>query len=483
MPVHKVTDFLSELSSFFKKNDASSAMYALMDVIKGLRMTEKSLFGITSKCNTFYSLLQVFQTLLIYPCFLIRNPYQFNKSALSSLLGCQKDVFYRFMENDAINWRKVLYHLNLQLWKKVQVRSDHRKATTCLMVDDTDYPKTGRGTESIGRVHSHVEHKSVLGFKALFMGITDGTSQMLLDFALLGEKGKKGNYGMSEKELERRFTKERNEESAVQERMNEYSMSKIDLMISMIRRAIGKGIHFRYVLADSWFACGAIIKFIRSRHIPCDYLGMIKIGESGRTKYYFQGKDYTAPALIKLLSKSKRKKYSRKLRCYYISVDVGFAGTKVRLFFIRRSKKAPWNGLISTDTSLEYLEAYRIYSQRWSLEVIFKEAKGLLGLGKCQARNFASQIASTSLVMLQYNLLAVIKRFKAYETMGKLFEQTTKDSLELTITQRIWGAIQELVIAIANIFELTDEDIYDAVINKSDELNHVWGIYKLKLAS
>jgi hypothetical protein len=39
------------------------------------------------------------------------------------------------------------------------------------------------------------------------MGITDGTSQMLLDFALVGEKGKNGKYGMNDKEPGRRFTK------------------------------------------------------------------------------------------------------------------------------------------------------------------------------------------------------------------------------------------------------------------------------------
>lgn len=40
MPVHKVTDFLSEISSFFKKDDGHNA--------------------------------------LMYPCFLIRNPYKFD---------------------------------------------------------------------------------------------------------------------------------------------------------------------------------------------------------------------------------------------------------------------------------------------------------------------------------------------------------------------------------------------------------------------
>lgn len=38
---------------------------------------------------------------------------------------------------------------------------------------------------------------------------------------------------------------------------------------------------------------------------------------------------------------------------------------------------------------------------------------------------------------LLYNILSVIKRFTAYETMGKLLGDTTKDSLELSATDRI----------------------------------------------
>lgn len=44
--------------------------------------------------------------------------------------------------------------------------------------------------------------------------------------------------------------------------------------------------------------------------------------------------------------------------------------------------------------------------------------------------NFASQIAATSLIALQYNILSVTKRFTAYETMGNLFEAVSKDSLD-----------------------------------------------------
>lgn len=119
MPLHKVTDFLSEISAFFRKNDAHKAMYSILDVIKWLRMNESTLFGMKSKCNNVYPLLQVFQALLLYPCFMVRNPYRFAGSSLSGLLGCKKDVFYRFLSNPKINWRKSVYHLTLHLWSKM----------------------------------------------------------------------------------------------------------------------------------------------------------------------------------------------------------------------------------------------------------------------------------------------------------------------------------------------------------------------------
>ena len=483
MPMHKVTKFLSEISTFFKKNDSDHAMFTIMEVIRGIRMTEQTLFGRKSRCNNKYSLLQVFQLLLVCPCFMIRNPFNIYGSPLGGKLGCRKDVFYEFLNDGRTNWRKLMYHIVCQLWTKVIVRSDHKPTDTCLMIDDTDFPKTGRCMENIGRVHSHLEHRSILGFKALFLGITDGISQMLLDFCILGEKGRKGKYGMSEKELSKRYSIERDEDTAIQTRLDEYSMSKIDLTIEMIRRAVKHKIRFRYVLADSWFTCAKIVKFIRSRHIKCDYIGMIKVGEEGKTKYRFERKELTAPAIIKKLNRRGEKKYSRKLRCWYMSADVVFADTHVRLFFIRRSKRGPWSGLLTTDLSLGFFEAYSIYSRRWSQEVIFKESKGLLGLGKCQSANFAAQIASTSLVAIQYNILSAVKRFTDYETIGELFRQVNLDSQELTISERIWQAILELVAAITKVFSIADEEVMDALVNESDELAHICELYQCKMAS
>ena len=129
---------------------------------------------------------------------------------------------------------------------------------SCLIVDDTDLPKTGRCVELIGRIWSHVTNRSILGFKGLFMGYYDGKSFFGLDFSLHGEKGKneKKPYGLSNKQLKARYSKKRKVDSSGFNRKQEYFETKIQSMISMIRCAITKGIRFEYILVDSWFTFG-----------------------------------------------------------------------------------------------------------------------------------------------------------------------------------------------------------------------------------
>ena len=139
--------------------------------------------------------------------------------------------------------------------------------------------------------------------------------------------------------------------------------------------------------------------------------------------------------------------------------------------------------MVTTNTELEFKAAYRIYSMRWSLEVVFKDSKGNLGLGKYQVRNFDSQIACTAITAIQYNILATARWFSSYETIGGLFRDVTKNSAELTITERIWGMIIDIVNEIAQCFEIEDKKIFETLIHRSDKLKHFIQIYELKMAS
>lgn len=482
MSIHKVTPFLSEIKKFFKNSDMTDAMSHISSTLSDMKMTEKSVLGVESKRNCIYKLLGIFQCLLLFPCFSIKNVFSFKGSGLTQLMKARKDVFYRFLNDPDVDWRKAMWKITTQLWTKVIVRSDHHDEDVCLVLDDTDFNKTGRSIEKVGRVHSHLEHKSVLGFKCLCMTVTDGISQMLLDFDLVGEKGKKENYGLSAKEQKKRHVTT-HDSKVLKAREDAYDCSKIALAKEMIRRAISHGLRFKYVLADSWFTCKELVKFIQGRHNGCHWLGMIKVGEKGKTRYCVDRKELTAPELVKKGKKEKKMKYSRKLRCHYITFDGSFGGVKVRIFLVRRTKHGQWNGLLTTDLSLDIFKAWKIYSRRWSIEVTIKDCKTYLGFGKCQSTTFAQQIAATALCCLQYNILSVARRFSDYETIGGIFREVSRETIQLSVAQQIWEHMQELVEAIADLLDLLDEEIYDLLINRSDKLAHVIKIYNMKSAS
>lgn len=120
------------------------------------------------------------------------------------------------------------------------MRTDNKTDAVCLIIDDTNHEKTDRMIERIGRVHSHLRHKAVLGFKCLAMAVTDGVSQLLLDFKLIVEKG---NYGMSAKGLKRRKVGKKTS-NLLDKRKTAYDTSKIELAEEMIRRAIRHKLKF-----------------------------------------------------------------------------------------------------------------------------------------------------------------------------------------------------------------------------------------------
>ncbi len=47
---------------------------------------------------------------------------------------------------------------------------------------------------------------------------------------------------------------------------------------------------------------------------------------------------------------------------------------------------------------------------------------------------------------MQYNILCTVKRFKAYETIGGIFTEVTNDTLELSVTDKIWAIILDFVL-------------------------------------
>jgi xanthine dehydrogenase molybdopterin-binding subunit B len=83
--------------------------------------------------------------------------------------------------------------------------------------------------------------------------------------------------------------------------------------------------------------------------------------------------------------------------------------------------------------------------------------------------------------VLQYNILATVKRFTAYETIGGLFHQATDGVVQLSVTERIWGVLLELVRIIAEAFQIDDERVINTLINRSETFKHYINLDSLEL--
>ena len=180
--MNKNRHIFGELQEFFVNNDSSKA-------INSIRIQSK-VIGSVKNPNCKFTCLLVLQLFVLFPFFSIKNAANYSSSALGRMFVCYKNMFYRFMNDGNVNWRCIIYSVFRQLYSRVKRRTTLKSDIRCVIIDDTDFPKTGFKTEKIGKVFSHTQMKPILGFKAMFLCFTDGVSQFLLDFFLHGDEAK-----------------------------------------------------------------------------------------------------------------------------------------------------------------------------------------------------------------------------------------------------------------------------------------------------
>jgi hypothetical protein len=441
--------------------------------LRSLRISDK-LFQVINKINTKYVGKQIFTLLLLFPIYAVSAVSHFSESPLNQVCKCGKDVFYQFLNSPLLDWRKLLFCVTKQLIGHVEKHSynDGNERIKCLIADDTDLPKRGRCFELLSRIYSHVTHSFNYGFKGLVLGYHDGRSFFGLDFSLHGEAGsdKEKPYGLTKKQSKKRYKSKRSKKSCGQQRVNEYFKSKTEMLMEMVRRAISQGIRFDYLLTDSWFTNFELIKFIATRSIKCFFLGMVK---NGKTKYLYNGKSLTLSGILNSLKHSLKASYCKRLNCKFYEAEAELKGIKIKLFFCKTTKKSKWHGLLTSDTELCFEKAFEIYATRWTIEVFFKECKQLLRLGKCESRHFEAQIAATTLCLLQYNILSVVKRFDGYESIGVLFRQANDETIELTIKERILLIIKEILTEFSENMDLGIDFFLEHIFAENEQLTNL----------
>ena len=470
----KNTQTIREISKSFEKN-SEKAMNEIVSTVEALKVDDRSM-GTESKANSRVRLSDKLLIVLLFPFFRVANISHYAGSRLSALCqpGC-KDMFYEMQNSPFIDWRSLLYILSRRMIRRaVRESKTEDGAVRCLIADDTDLPKRGKVIELVSRIYSHVTHTYNYGYKALMLGYHDGKSFFALDFSLHGETGKDGKYGLTDKQRKAQNRKKRIADNPDKVRHDEYFKKKTDNLIAMIRRAIQKGVRFDYLLVDSWFTGKELVRFIKTRRIGCHFLGMVKLG---KTNYEMDGKKVSVNSIIASISGAR---YSRIFKCWHTERLVKFDGMDVKLIFCRTSKKATWKALLTTDLDIKFDKAYRTYATRWTIEVFHKEAKQYLGLGKCQSRDFDAQIASTTISLIQYNILSLVRRINDYETVGGLLAEAMDEALEKTVLIQILDILISLIREIADFFESDMETILEKCINENEKFNKLINIAALR---
>lgn len=385
-----------------------------------------------------------------------------------NLLETGKNCYYRMLNRESMDWRTLLLRMNCRFLAIMRKENaEEAEQPRCYIIDDTTLEKTGTCMEGLSRVYDHVKHKCVLGYKLLLLAYFDGRSTLPADFSLHREKGTEKNYGLSEEEREGQYTKKRNSQKADYQRFKELDSKKSDNAIKMMKRAWKAGLHATYALCDSWFTFEDFIHGVREiGDGSVHFLGMARMDNR---RYRVRMYNENVYELISRYERTEAKKL-KKYNATYIKLN-GFLGNEiVRIFLIKYGSNKNWNVILTTDVTMTPEKCFETYQIRWNIEVLNKESKQYLGLGKYQGRDFDGQVADCSLCYITYIVMAVDKRLNDYETFGILFHEQRDDLMALTLWKRVLEIIRRVLEVLADQLAIDIEELVDNVINDEKSL-------------
>ena len=410
-----------------------------------------------------FSFESLISTLLILPITGMKSIHEFTTNKDNELEQCGKDSYYRILANQKINWRSFLAQFIKQYLVKDQNFTPSLDTTKCLIFDDTDLPKTGKTMEGVSKIYNHVSKTFYLGFKLLVAGYWNGSVFIPIDFSLHREsKTSKLKYGLTAKQRKAQKNTPRCSTTVAAKRYKELNKKKTDLVVQMFSRGVKRKIPVDYILMDNWFTSIGLLKKLRNISELTHIIGMYKYNSKMEV-------DLKITSTSKLKKQKKKPKRCRKLGYYYHHYITEIDGLKVAVFLVKRGQNGKWQTLITTDTALKFVKAIEVYSIRWSIEVFFKEAKQLFGLGKCQSTNFDVQIAQITITMTQYLLTSIRYRMEAYETIGGLFKDLKQDYIENKLNIRILAVVNQIITLLEKLVDSIDIEIITSKIIENIE--------------
>jgi hypothetical protein len=329
--------------------------------------------------------------------------------------------FFGLNSHDALT--RMLYHKSwsaslvmLELLNQAMQLSMGTVIPSWLIIDDVILPKhRSVKTAFIGWDYDYVNEKNIRCLRLVVVAWSNGTICIPVAFALYYKKNHP--YVLTQ---QRRFR------------------TKNQLAQILVYQIMKKGLHFDFLVFDSWYASAENFLFFHKLNI----IFVTAIKSNRKLKMPFNPID----------NKPKRRgKYQRwyQLTCtelaaqtpyvrdyhYYLKVAarartylvlVEDVDLLLRLVCIKnyaknkafkdihtkadRRAKDPNKYLVTNDVNLTIPNIINYYRNRWTIEVVFRDCKQHLAFGKCQVyKSVDPQLRHTAMVFLAFTLLELMK--------------------------------------------------------------------------
>jgi hypothetical protein len=341
-----------------------------------------------------------------------------DKQSTNHGLRCLRLEKYKSTINDLLNnhyfdWRKVMLYLAKHFSKRFK---PEKGQSAVFIVDDTSKKKYGKKVEYLSWFYDHSLQCYYKGYQVVIGVWSNLKSYIPVDLVL-----KTGKHRCKHSERG-----EYPSDSVVHQRYRESRLTKVDICLAMIKRAIQHNITFAYILWDSWYnnteAYKYVFEVLVSRGIHL--VSMVKLSKE---KYRYLGDRYNAKEIYRRAGKWNLMVPNEVLyKSAIIEVEdktseVPTVIGKVKICFYRfPGQKRKYKALISTNTELTEEEILKLYAQRWSIEVLIKDLKQYFGFDQAKSSKYAPQLADITIKCAFYIMLCSLKELQPKKSMFQL---------------------------------------------------------------
>jgi transposase len=203
-------------------------------------------------------------------------------------------------------------------------------------------------------------------------------------------------------------------------------VSKNELMLQMIIQAIANGLIFKYIIADSWFASVANMRFINQKK----KIFIFDVQSNRLAATSEEDRDAGNWTRIDQLKIPNNKPVMVWLK------DLEFPVLLSKQLFTNKDNSTGYRFLVSNDLSLTDDQFTTIYKKRWSVEEYHKSLKQNVSIGKSPTRTEKTQTNHLYASMLGYIKLEKLKfanKMNHFAMKTKIYNQALKAAFkELT---------------------------------------------------